>query len=352
MEKTRKKCRNYILAADGIMLLISFGLLCGARKLPGFAEWYSTAVYPVLVGIFARFFGMFPFSAVELGLYGGVLFFLFLLIKYWRRPGLLIRVYGTAFSVLFLLYSTCCGVNYYRVPFSAGLGFDGMKVEKEELEMLCVWLTDRVNEAAKELPAEESRYENLEEKGRAAMMKLSKQYPSLAGYYPKPKPVLVSWILSIQQCSGVYSPFTVEANYNRDMVSYNKPHTICHELSHLRGFMREDEANFIGYLACLESEDEEFRYSGYLLGWIYAGNALAKENMEEYSRLYGMLDEAVKEDLRENSRFWDRYEGRAAEAADRVNDAYLKVNGQSEGILTYGRVVDLMIWDFVSNDSD
>lgn len=46
----------------------------------------------------------------------------------------------------------------------------------------------------------------------------------------------------MQQLCGVYSPFTVEANYNGDMPDYNVPHTLCHELSHLKGFMREDEA--------------------------------------------------------------------------------------------------------------
>ena len=50
------------------------------------------------------------------------------------------------------------------------------------------------------------------------------------------------------------------------MPYYNIPHTICHELSHLKGFMREDEANFIGYLACIGSDSPDFRYSGYLTG--------------------------------------------------------------------------------------
>ena len=75
------------------------------------------------------------------------------------------------------------------------------------------------------------------------------------------------------------------------MTPYNIPHTICHELSHLKGFMREDEANFIGYLACIRSDDPMFRYSGYLTGWIYAGNALAKADVESYSQFYGELDQ-------------------------------------------------------------
>lgn len=88
---------------------------------------------------------------------------------------------------------------------------------------------------------------------------------------------------------GYILQFTVEANFNGDMPDYNVPHTLCHELSHLKGFMREDEANFIGYLACISSENEVFRYSGYLTGWVYAGNALARVDMRRYIELTNQL---------------------------------------------------------------
>ena len=65
--------------------------------------------------------------------------------------------------------------------------------------------------------------------------------------------------------------------------------------------------------------------------------------------VYEELPEAVKIELEENTQFWARYEGKTAEAAEAVNDAYLKVNGQAEGVKTYGRVVDLMLEDFVKN---
>jgi len=38
--------------------------------------------------------------------------------------------------------------------------------------------------------------------------------------------------------------------------------------------MREDEANFIAFLACLQSDDPEFRYSGVYLASVHAMNAL------------------------------------------------------------------------------
>ncbi|MBP3927761.1 MAG: DUF3810 domain-containing protein [Clostridium sp.] len=166
--------------------------------------------------------------------------------------------------------------------------------------------------------------------------------------HPRPKPLLVSWILSVQQLSGIYSPFTVEANYNQEMTAYNIPHTICHELSHLRGFMREDEANFIGFLACIGSEDAEYRYSGYLSGWIYAGNALAKVDFDAYAACLDRLREEVLLDLRENSIFWGRYESKISEAAETVNNTYLKANNQKYGVRSYGRVVDLMLSWYLS----
>ena len=54
--------------------------------------------------------------------------------------------------------------------------------------------------------------------------------------------------------------------------------------------MREDEANFIGILACTESDDAYFRYSGYLMAWVHAGNALAKADVESFYELHSQLD--------------------------------------------------------------
>ncbi len=345
----------------GVCFAAAFALLAAARKIQGFADMYAETVYPVLVGTVGRFFGIFPFSVVEIGLYALVAFIIVSAVRFIRRKKFLrmISVYAFIAGLLLFLYSVGCGVNYYREPFSAYYIDNLREVKGREpvlsagegdLAGMLEWLTGEVNAAREEFDASSGNYEGLREKGVAAMNKAAGIYPELSGYYPKPKPVFISLILSVQQYTGVYSPFTVEANYNRDMISYNIPHTICHELSHLRGFMREDEANFIGYLACTGSDDADMRYSGYLLGWIYAGNALAKSDPEEYERLRGGLLESVREDLAENNAYWDRYDGKPAEAAEKMNDTYLKANGQSEGVKTYGRVVDLMLIDYLNRD--
>ena len=51
----------------------------------------------------------------------------------------------------------------------------------------------------------------------------------------------------------------------------------------------------------------------------------------------------AKSNLAANDLFWDKYEGKAAEAASKMNDTYLKLNQQKDGVKSYGRVVDLML---------
>ena len=183
----------------------------------------------------------------------------------------------------------------------------------------------------------------MEKYAAEAMRGLGEDYPELAGYYPRPKGLLVPWILSIQNLTGVYSPFTVEANYNSGMTDYNIPFTACHELSHLRGFMQEEEANFIAYLACSRSDNVQFRYSGNLLGWIYCMSVLHNVDYDAWEEVRQTLAPEVEPDLAANREYWARYDGAVAEVSNKVNDTYLKANGQDDGVKSYDRMVDLIV---------
>ena len=79
---------------------------------------------------------------------------------------------------------------------------------------------------------------------------------------------------------------------------------------------------------------------------MYAGNALAKADYEDFIELYKKLDEKARNDLEDNNVFWDRFEGKTAEVSTKVNDTYLKAHSQTDGVLSYGRMVDLMLADY------
>lgn len=389
-EKTKRGTTEKRLLAACLFLAAAGLLMVCARQIPGFAEWYAVHIYQKLVAVAGRGSGLVPFSVAEMGLY--VLLALLPVtgaraiaksVRFGQGGENALRWASGLFltaSALMFLYAANCGVNYQRDSFSEKTGLTARQYTAEELRAVCLWLTEEVNarvlqverggsgemlltmpadgtqdgtEPGKQFPEKEqapaeAKHEEmplqvLGDTAVQAMTDLAKEYPDLKGYYPHPKPVCVSEILSYQHLSGVYSPFTVEANYNADMVDYNIPFTLCHELSHLRGFMQEEEANFIAFLACIGSENRDFEYSGYLTGWVYCMNALRRADAKEWQKVREGLDETAEADLRENSRFWDRYDGAVAEVSDKVNDTYLKANGQSEGVQSYGRMVDLII---------
>jgi hypothetical protein len=294
---------------------------------------------------------------VEWGLYLLICGWLIYLIRtLWIRSRDALRLFVSRtvclIGVLAFVYTCNCGINYYAQPFSAYAGIETGLYSRDQLYALCEMLVEQVNENVTEesyrgdndrVSGSVSHKKEWKQEANSAMKKLGQHFPVLGGFYPLPKEVAVSYILSVQQLCGIYSPFTIEANFNGDMPNYNIPHTMCHELSHLKGFMREDEANFIGYLACVGSDNQAFRYSGYLTGWVYAGNALARVDMDAYVELSDRLSLQAKIDLQQNNEFWDRYEGKVAEASTKMNDTYLKANSQTDGVKSYGRMVDLML---------
>lgn len=340
-----------------VFLAFSAVLIIMAEKIPGMAEWYSTHIYPVIVSILGRISGIFPWSLSELCLYAGIILLIGTLIHAiatavrGRQGGPVMLKWASglflAASVLVFLYVADCGVNYRRVSFSEKSGIQTTEYTVQDLKEVCVWLTKEVNaRAGKVMRDDEGEMQLSGPEGKDAvhaMKQLGAVYPALAGYYPQPKRVLLSQILSYQSLTGVYSPFTVEANYNKDMPDYNIPFTACHELSHLRGFMQEEEANFIAFLACIDAQRDDFQYSGYLMGWIYSMNALYKADYGAWQEVRSLLDASVEVDLTRNSQFWAGYEGAIAEVSNKVNDTYLKANGQADGVQSYDRMVDLIV---------
>ena len=189
-----------------------------------------------------------------------------------------------------------------------------------------------------------SDLDTMEEQAVLAMMEAGKTYESLSGFTPRPKAVFQSDWLSKWKIMGIYSPFTMEANYNQQIPGFNIPSTLCHELSHVKGYMREDEANFVAWLVCMSSDRPQFAYSGYMLAFSHAMNALWDTgDRETYRMIYAGICPNAKKDLMADSEFWHQYDGKAAEVSKAVNDTYLKLNRQNDGVKSYGRMVDLLL---------
>ena len=336
------------------LILLGLVLSLLSRYIAGFADTYYTYLYRYISVVFAFLFNIVPFSIAEVSLYillllfvGSILYGFFVISRkkgrrktYWARigcNGLLI------ISVIFFLFIVFCGVNYQKTSFAAKEKFSEKQYGAKELKEVCVFLTDQINT----LGEKDLTFTNIREESREALTNLSKSYSSLKGYYPKPKYLLIPELLSYQQVSGVYSFYTIEANYNSDMPLYQQPFVMCHELAHLKGIMKEEEANFVAYLACRNSGNSAFRYSGAMSAYSYCMNELYTFDKEAYEEIRGKLCERANQDIAAKHAFWQQYEGTISNLQTKVNDAYLKANSQPSGVSSYNEVVALIINDYL-----
>lgn len=259
-------------------------------------------------------------------------------------------------SVVYFGYAIGCGCNYYRVEIAEQCGLTVRQSSKEELYELCYELMEEASALRRELSVYEDEdgvfklpysVKKLGEEVRDAYKPLAKALPVLKGRYPVPKEIFFSRTFSRMELTGIFTCWTMEANVNTDICDYDIASTMAHELAHLRGFIREDEANFIACLACNASDSPIVRYSGKMMALVYCGNALAEQDMDLYVQLWQHYEPGIARDFEANNAYWEQFEDTIiSETADKVNDTYLKANDQEDGVKSYGRVVDLLLADY------
>lgn len=352
--------RIYLL----LLTPLSLFLILLARKSSYFAEKiYALGIYKWLSQIISLITGIIPVSLAEIltimlpvaviVLFAG---FIFRICKdKERRKTNLVKAainLLAAGSVLLFSFTILGGLNYYRYSFSYYSGLEIKESSVEELYRLTRYLTEQANELRNSISLEDengvfkltgSNFETARETNKA-MKKLAEEYPVLRGSYGAPKPLLLSALMSYTEITGIFIPFTMEANVNVDIPDYSIPFTMLHELAHQRGFMREDEANFIAYLAGIASDNTELKYSSTMYALITSGNALYLQNREMYFEIRDIFSDGVLRDLSANNEYWAKYEDTViSTVSDKINDTYLKANAQSDGVKSYGRMLDLLL---------
>lgn len=344
-------------AAAGILLLLS-------RMSADFAEFFALNIYPLFSVPISFLTGLLPFSLIEilicllvLGVLVGLTAFVVLLIK---RKGKRKKVLKCALSVLLIAagtisfcFTVTMGVNYSRKEFYTYSGLEITSYTKEDLQSVLNVLIGELNELIPQMDYDENGIAksgcDIAAEAQSAMTLLSAEYKTLERYYPRPKAMLFSELMSYYQLTGVTWGFTMESNYNNNVPEWEKPYTVCHELSHLNGFMREDEANFIAFLACTGSDNLYFRYSGIEMMITRCYNEYIKtSSSEEIIALQAEIPQELWQEWKINNEYWKKYETPVAEIATKVNDTFLKLNDQSDGVASYNRVVELVIALFKS----
>lgn len=342
-------------AAAVLVVLLAAATPFAAAPFPSRVEaLFSRVLYPAVAGALAHGSGVVPFALAEAGAVVLLLAACFGLARLARaRPRHLGRAAARAVAaaaLAYLAFLLCWGLNYRRLPFAATSGLDARAVGVDELAALAAALVHDANAL---------RADRLEDGGgvfrasggpghvlaRAPLGNeaLRASYPALAGPTPRPKRALLSFLMPRVGIAGIYVPFTAEPLVDGALPQSELPFSAAHEVAHAQGFAREDEANFVGYLACARHPDGDFRYSGALVASFYVLSALAGADAPAARALEAQRSGAVRRDIAAIVARNARHEGPLRDAGERVNDAYLRSQGAREGVRSYGRMVDLLI---------
>ncbi|CAL2108755.1 conserved membrane hypothetical protein [Tenacibaculum sp. 190524A02b] len=322
---------------------------------PIFIErYYSNGIYPYIAKILRILLGWIPFSFGDL--LGLLLIFIFckniyklFISKFTNFIPKLLQF--TAFlSVLYFCFYAFWGLNYFREPLAKSLALEQSNYTTEQLETTLIKIIPKLNNShftitqndtiAVTVPYSRKQMYHLAPNGFNV---LAKTYPQLSYTAPSIKSSLVSLLQSYNGTSGYLNPITGEAQVNDLMPKPGYPSTTCHEMAHQIGWSAENDANFVGFLACIYNNDKYFQYAGYRMAFRYLIQELTRRDKELAKTINKGVNKGIFKDYRNSYLHWKKYENPIEPYLKKGYNSYLKANNQANGIKSYSYVVDLLI---------
>jgi hypothetical protein len=306
-------------------------------------RWYSRGFYPPLQQGLTRASNVVPIALLDVAVVTLAFACVALLVRRWRRDGAskALRASGMALvrvaSALYLAFLLLWGFNYQRLPLEAKLTYDASRVNRDSTFRLAETAVDQVNilEKSRTAGAPVDR-QALEAAFARAQQQLSTSGPAVAA---PPKTSMFSWYLRTAGIDGMMNPFFLEIILNPDILPAERPFSLAHEWAHLAGYANESEANFVSWLTCIAAAPDA-QYSGWLEAYRYASAALPAADRRA---LQQRLSPEVIRDLRAINERLGRADPHVSGFARNVYDSYLRAQGMSEGIASYGAMLRLMV---------
>jgi len=348
--KRTLKIRAIIIAA----LAIAIYLLMFFAGYPQAVErYFSEGVYPAISMVLHLVLNIFPFSigdvlyilVIGYLVYAFIKFIKLLFKKEFLTAGFRVLKLIIKVQIAILVFYLFWGMNYFRPSAGQRLNLRDTSYTTEKLKAVTAMLIDSANITRARLTDADLKQSNdaIYETAVLAISKLSSDSAKFHTYDPGIKPSLLTPLINYIGTSGYFNPFSGEAQVNYQMPVFNRPVVACHEMSHQMGYGPEDEADFVGFLAGVNSNDRLLRYSAYHLAVDEFMHALYYRDSLENKALKPRVSKAVHQDFVDERKYWRTYQGKLNVITGIFYDHYLKVNNQPQGLDTYNRMILLVM---------
>lgn len=361
MKSIRNFFRKYIPVPALVLYIIcifSAGLHAAFLSNREFADFFNRYISSCVRAALAYITGWIPFSFAEsivitlpitaaLLVWGGIRAINRDIVVSWRY----IASLAAAVTMFYTLFVFGFAAGYRGSTLADKLDIERRKVSAEELYRTAEILREKTEAELDDISfiygGESVMPWSLSEMSshlNDAYEKVCGKYDFVPKLHSNVKAIALSEPMTYTHISGVYTYYTGEANININFPDYTLPYTAAHELSHQRGIAPENEANFMAFLVCMESDEPYIRYSGYIGMLEYVLNALYSADSELYYNFMYYTDMRIRCEMSSYNKFYEKYrKSVASTVSNAINNTYLKSQGQSDGTKSYGMVVDLAV---------
>jgi hypothetical protein len=313
-------------------------------------RWYSTGLYPRVQQMLTPVSNLVPFALFDLLTIGTALLVLGAIVRSIRRArqtrrfSILLATLGNiavGAAAAYLIFLLIWGFNYRRISMSqrlvldrAGPGADAVRALGEQAVRELNGLYEAAHAGDDTPPWRDEALRAAFDRAQGFLSDAPRAVPG------RLKATIYGSYFRWTSVDGMVNPFALEVMANPDLLPIERPFVAAHEWAHLAGYADESEANFVGWLTCLQG-DARAKYSGWMfLYWQLSGEVSA----EDRKQLSALLESGPRRDVDDILERLRRGRWPLLQRSSwQVYDQYLKANRVEAGIRSYGLVVTLIL---------
>jgi hypothetical protein len=339
--RLRPRRSGLALGLDVIAILLAWAAVAAPLPAGWLEHGYANGVFAVMNRVFVPVTNLVPFALGDVEL----LAVLIALVAWWiramrrtprpRRLRVAARLVAHTIGYVALgvvLFELLWGFNYRRTTVAARVDFADSRVTDAAVAAFSERIVGILNADVAAAHAETLDQAKLSAAFEPVVRRLGDDWDVTV---TRPKFTILQPYYNAAGIGGQYSPFSFETMLNADFLPFEVPRALAHEWSHAGGFTDEGDANYIGTLTCLRSNDPLIRYSGAF--WTYG-------ELPEAQRRRLRLDPRVIADFEASrERFLRHYQPHIFAIQWRFYDRFLRTNGVKAGVASYGFFLKLLV---------
>lgn len=319
-------------------------------------KYYSTGLYPFFSPILRFLFGWIPFSLGDVLYTIAVCWLLYKIGKnliFWIRKKITRKIFLQKIGngiwwllCVYIVFSLFWGINYGRKGIAYQLQLGDLNYDTADVRQVQSIIINQINASKTKILAQHIEYPSDRQlflEAKNSYENVRKIYPFLNYNVESVKSSLYDGVDNYLNIGGYYNPFTGEAQVNTTGPKFIHPFTTTHEMAHQLGYAKENEANFVGFLAAINSNNELFRYGTYLNLYFYTNNDLYSFDSVASRKSLELLIPSVQKDIMELQEFNLAHQSFLEPISIWIYSKYLKFNQQPAGMRSYNEVVAMLI---------